>query len=70
MANGERFWCPIHGDVTDPAVASVSGGLGAEMVRFDLDGEEDLFCLRCWRDWMRENISRLERKRAPHANRQ
>ena len=42
------YQCSVHGELPDE-----------ERVQFTMDGMDEKFCLRCWRDWMRLNIPPL-----------
>ena len=44
------YHCHIHGNVS-------------EVIKFDMDGEDEAYCLRCWRTWFRgqSNIMRVYR---------
>lgn len=46
----ETYFCPAHGNVT-------------ETIKFDIEGENEIYCMRCWRDWFRNSVhmTRLER---------
>ena len=45
-----EYHCPTHGDVS-------------EIIRFDVDGEDEVYCIRCWREWFRNCWPALTRIR-------
>jgi hypothetical protein len=49
MSNSD--WCPVHGkQPVEDAIVST------------MEGKEERFCLRCFSDWLRANISHLEER--------
>ena len=44
--------CPVHGNLGSLDEA-------AETIVFYMDERIDIVCLRCWRDWLLENMPKI-----------